>query len=127
MKRELLSLLEVENNFNSVITAIREGYVYISRFTDGLCVLINNKGEDKEIKGIMYNPSSKSVTRFEMTKNQFKLFYNDVILKYIDENYKIKDSQIDVIEQFDSITHALYAAKTGSYKGYRAKEVSKES
>lgn len=124
MERKLLSLIEVEKNFDGVIAAVKEGYVYVSRFSDGVCFLINNKGKESELKGIMYNPSSKGVTRFDITKDQFKVLFNDAILKFGVENYKIKDSEIDVIEQFDSITHALYAAKTGAYRGYRIKKTS---
>lgn len=124
MKRELVNLLEIENNFASVITAVREGYIYVSRFSDGVCVFVNNKGVDRELKGIMYNPSSEEVTRFEITKSQFKVLFNDVILEFGVEQYKISDSDFDVIEQFDSITHALVAAKTGAYKGYRIKKTS---
>lgn len=124
MKKELINILGVEKNFNSVIAAIREGYVYVSRFSDGVCILINNKGNQREIKVIMYNPLSENVTRFEMTKNQFKPFFNDVIVEFGVDSYKIKDSEIDVIEQLDSVTHALVAAKIGNFKEYRIKKTS---
>ena len=122
MKKESINVLEIENTFTSVITAVREGYGYVSRFSDGVCVFVNNKGVKNELNAIMYNPSSGNVTRFELSKNQFKKFFNDVILELGVENYKINDSEIDVIEEFASITHALYAAKTGEYKEYRIKK-----
>lgn len=122
MKREPINVLEVEKEFTSIITAVREGYGYVSRFSDGVCVFVNNKGVKSELNGIMFNPSSGDVTRFELSKKQFKGMFNDAILKFGVENYKISDSEIDVIEGFESITHALYAAKTGAYKGYRIKK-----
>jgi len=118
MKGEIIEIHVLESKYSKIIDVIKTGNLYVGRFQDGVCILINNKAQDKEFKGIMYNPNSFGATRFELSENDFQKMFVEVILKHIKENYKIEDNENDMIEQFDSIANALFAKEKGNYKNY---------
>lgn len=97
---------------------INQGNVYVSRYPDGVCVLINNRGKLKDLKFIMYNPESRAVMRTELSWHEFEKMFSEIVMIRSHEHYEVVENGHDIIQYFDSICHALMALGTGSYRGY---------
>lgn len=122
--RKTLNMDILSGSYSSIIKSIGAGNVYVCRYPDGVCVLIN-KQKSGRFKFVMYNPISHMVTRAEISREEFEKMYNDVFVYLNSEHYEIKkDKEIDVIEQFDSIADALMALKKGIFRSYRVRKFS---
>lgn len=123
-RRKRLNMKFLSGSYSGIIKSIDAGNVYVCRYPDGVCVLIN-KQKSGRFKFVMYNPLSHMVTRAEMSRQEFKKMYNDVLFYLNSEHYVFKkDKEIDVIEQFDSIADALMALKKGSFRNYKVRKFS---
>ncbi len=113
------------NNFDDIIKAIEAGNVYVCRFPDGVCVLVNKQKKVSKYKFIMYNPMSSVATRAEMSRKEFKALFDEVLVHLSREHYEFEENEeINVIEQFESIADALMALKKGSFRNYKVRKLS---
>ncbi|HEY8890190.1 MAG TPA: hypothetical protein VIM70_08020 [Clostridium sp.] len=126
MERKRVNIFLLDNEFKNIIKAIEAGFIYVGRCFDGACLFINNKGEGKKLKCIMFNTKSCSVTRFELDKITFKKMYNEHLLEITNVQYKIEDNEDDMIEQFYNLGNAIHAmeTETGTYKNYKTRKLS---
>jgi len=123
MIRKRVTMNCVGHNFKSAIKVIDRGNVYVSRYPDGVCILVNNRGVSREFKFIMFDPKASGVTRAEMNRDEFERMFPDLVMNLSREHYEFVENGDDMIEQFDSICTALMALDTGSYKGYRVRQL----
>lgn len=126
MERKRVNMFLLENKYKDIIKAIEDGYIFAGRGLEGACIFINNKGEDRKLKCIMFNTISCDVMRFELDKNMFKKIYTDYLSKLINAQYKIEDNELDMIEEFYNLGNAIHAmeTKTGMYKNCKARKLS---
>lgn len=118
MSRRRVIVNIVEHNFESAMQVINQGNVYVSRYPDGVCVLINSGGKLKDLKFIMYNPESRAVMRTELSWVDFEKMFSEIVMNRSHEHYEVVENGHDIIQYFDSISNALMALGTGSYRGY---------
>ena len=121
MSRKRVIINIVEHNFESAMQVINSGNVYVSRYPDGVCILINNRGTLKDLKFIMYNPKSRGVMRAEMHRDEFEKMFYEIVMNRTREHYEVVENGDDIIKYFDSICSALMGLKTGSYNGYQVR------
>lgn len=121
MSRRRIIVNIVEHNFESAMQVINKGNVYVSRYPDGVCILINNRGKLKDFKFIMYNPESRAVMRTELSWDEFEKMFSEIVMIRSHEHYEAVENGHDIIQYYDSICDALMALGTGSYRGYRVR------
>lgn len=126
MRRKRVIVNFVGDDFKSAMQVIDRGNVYVSRYPDGDCILVNNRGTSKDLKFIMFDPESCRGIRTELDRNEFENMFTDILSYFGGEHYEIVENGDDMIEKFASICAALMALETRIYKGYRVRRYTDE-
>ena len=106
----------LDNGYREILEAVNSGFIYVGKEQHQV-VLVNNQGQNREYKVIVYNPIICVGYRFEVNRDELKKLAKD-FSENMEEQYKIEDNEYDMIEQFESISDAIIALQIGSDRVY---------